>query len=117
MFLIVTGGSLMPEHARAFARRGTNAAGEFGKIIGLVQTLQRFFPETAINQIVPFRNQIVDRAAGGHAADQRAGVAKRNAAIHAARALLAQFRPPIVMVKLVPVLDPLQRRTVQRQFR
>ncbi len=81
------------EHARAFARRGADAAGELGKIVGLVQAFQRLVPEAAINQIVPLRDQVVDRAAGGHAADQRAGVAEGDAAIHAARALLAGASP------------------------
>ena len=58
------------EHARAFARRRTNPAGEFREIVGLVQALERFFPKSAIDQIVPFRNQVVDRATGSHAADQ-----------------------------------------------
>ena len=101
-----------PEHAGAFARRRTDAAGEFGKVIGLVQPMKRFLPQAAINQIVPFRDQIVDRTARGHAADQLAGVTKRNAAIHAARALLLQFRFRKVLVKLVPVFYPLQRRTI-----
>ena len=51
------------EHARAFARRGTDAAGELGKVVGLVQPLERFLPQAAIDQIVPFGNQVVDRAA------------------------------------------------------
>ena len=29
------------EHARAFARRGADAAGELGKVVGLVQALER----------------------------------------------------------------------------
>ena len=29
------------EHARAFARRGADAAGEFGKVVGLVQPIER----------------------------------------------------------------------------
>ena len=93
------------EHAGAFARRGTDAAGELGKVVGLVQPIERFVPQAAIDQIVPFRNQVVDRAAGGHAADQRAGVAERNAAIHAARALLAEFLLLHVKMELVPVAE------------
>ena len=101
--------SIDAEHARTFARRGANAAGEFREIIRLVQPFERFFPEAAIDEIVPFRNEIVDRAAGGHAADERAGVAERNSAIHAARALLAQFLSSVhVEMKFVPVLDALR---------
>src|SRR5262245_30760861 len=76
------------EHAGTFAGRRTDPAGKFGKVVGLVQTFERFFPQAAINKIVPFRNQIIDRAARGHAADELSGVAEWNTAIHAARALL-----------------------------
>ncbi len=77
-----------PQHAAAFAGRRTNPAGKFRKIVGLVQALQSLFPQAAIYEIVPLGNEIVDRAARRHAADQLAGVTKGNTAIHAARALL-----------------------------
>ncbi|QYO64212.1 MBOAT family O-acyltransferase [Leptolyngbya sp. 7M] len=35
----------------------------------LLQPVQRFSPEAAIDQIIPFWNQVVDRATAGHAAD------------------------------------------------
>ncbi len=104
------------QHAGAFARRGADAAGELGEIIGLVQAFQRLVPEAAIDQVVPFGDQVVDRAAGGHAAEQGAGVAKGNAAIHAAGALLAQLGLVQMKMELVPVADALQGRTVQRQL-
>ena len=100
------------QHARAFARRGTDAPGELGEIIRLVQAFERFLPKAAINQIVPFGNQIMDRAAAGHAADELAGVAERNAAIHAARALFLQVGLRHVHVKFLPVGDASAGRTV-----
>src|SRR2546421_1351559 len=60
------------EDARAFARGGADAAGEFGEIVGLVQAVERLPPKAAIDQVVPLRDQVVDRAAGSHAAEQRA---------------------------------------------
>jgi hypothetical protein len=108
MFLIVTGGSLMPSTQEPSHGRGADAAGEIGEIVGLVQAVERFVPQAAINQVVPLRDQVVDGAARGHAAEQRAGVAKRNAAIHAARALLAQFLLVQVKMEFVPVADALQ---------
>ena len=93
------------EDAGAFAGGRADAAGEFGEVIGLVQAVEGFLPQAAIDQVVPFGDQVVDRAAGGHAAEQRAGVAERHAAIHAARALLAQLRFVEVVVELVPVAD------------
>ena len=104
------------EDARTFAGGRADAPGEVGEIIGLVQAVQRFAPEAAINQIVPFRDQIVDRAARSHAADERAGVAEGNAAIHAARALLAQLGLVQMKMKFVPIPDAFEGRTVQRQF-
>ncbi len=91
MFLIVTGGSLMPSTHEPSQGAGQTRPVNSGKVVGLVQALERFPPQPAIDQIVPFGDQVVDRAAGGHAADQLAGVAERNAAIHAARALVAQL--------------------------
>ena len=96
------------EHARAFARRGADAAGEFGEIIRLVQPFERFLPQAAIDEVVPFRDEVMDRAAAGHAAEERAGVAERDAAIHAARGLLAELALLHVMVELVPVAYALE---------
>ncbi len=104
------------EHARAFARRRADAAGELREVVGHVQAVERLAPEPAVDQVVPLRDHVVDRAARGHAADQLAGVAERHAAVHAARALLAQALLLQVRVELVPVADPLQRRAVDRQF-
>jgi hypothetical protein len=58
----------------------------------------------------------VNGAAGGHAAQQGAGVAKGHAAIHAAGALLAQGFLVQVKMKLVPITNALQGRTVQGQL-
>ena len=59
--LMVTGGVVDAEHARAFARRGADAAGELGEVVGAVQALERLAPQAAIHQVVPLRDQIVDR--------------------------------------------------------
>src|ERR1700683_3003064 len=41
------------EDASLFARRGTHAPGELGKIIGRVKGVDRFGPAAAINPLVP----------------------------------------------------------------
>ena len=104
------------EHAGAFAGRRADAAGEVGEVIGLVQPFEGFLPQAAIDQVVPLGDEVVDGAAGGHAAEQGAGVAEGDAAIHAARALLAQLAFLQVVVELVPVADALEGRAVQRQL-
>ena len=56
------------EHARALAGRRADAAGELREVVGLVQALERLAPEAAVDEVVPLRDQVVDRAARGHAA-------------------------------------------------
>jgi hypothetical protein len=43
-------------------------------------------------------------------------MAKRDAAVHAARPLLLKFALSQGQMKLPPIVDPLQRLTVGRQF-
>jgi hypothetical protein len=69
------------EHAGSLARRRAEATGELGKIIGLVQPVDRVPPSIVVDEIVPVRDQIAERAAL---------MAERDAAVHAARALIAQ---------------------------
>ena len=104
------------EHARTLARGRAHAAGELGEVVRLVQPLERFAPQSAVDQIVPLRYQIVDRAAGGHAGNQRAGVAERHAAIHAACGLIAQTLLVHVVMELLPVAHALDRRAVHREL-
>src|ERR1700674_5606495 len=68
------------EHARRFARRGTEAPGELGEIVRGMQRLERLAPITALNQTVPFRDDVAHGTA-------RVALAKRHSAIHAARGL------------------------------
>src|ERR1700732_2854076 len=83
------------QRARRLARRRADAAGEFRKIVGRVQRHRRLAPLVAIDQIVPVRDQIVDRAAL---------VTERDAAIHATRGLRAQYRLRKGFDELLPVL-------------
>ena len=72
------------EHAGALARRRAGAARELGEVVGLVQPIERVAPAALIDQVVPLGDQVVDRAAVVR-------LAKRHAAVHAARALVAQM--------------------------
>src|ERR1700692_4862895 len=64
-------------------------------------------PAVAIDEIVPVRDDVVDRAAR---------VAKRNAAIHAARALHAHFLFRERLVHLEIIVNALRDRTPRRHF-
>src|SRR5262249_28788209 len=70
----------------------------------------------AVHEIVPLGDHVVDRAARSHAADEFAGVAERDAAVHAARGLVAQPLVLHVMVELLPVAHALLRSAVDRQL-
>src|SRR5262249_56544814 len=85
------------------ARRGADAAGHFGKIIGGMEVARRFLPFAAIDEIVPVRDLIVDRATG---------VAIRDPAIHAACGLLFVLRLRQRVDELAPMLYALLDRLV-----
>ena len=86
------------QHAGRLARRGTDAAGELGKVVRRVQPVAGLAPLVAIDQVVPVGNDVSQRAAG---------VAKRNAAVHAPRALRLQFLRRQDLEKLVVMLESL----------
>ena len=77
--LMVTGLSEMPEHAGGLARRRAQPAGELREVVGRVQRLARVLPPLRVDQVVPRRDQVAQRAAL---------VAERDAAVHAAGCLL-----------------------------
>src|SRR5580704_12923982 len=69
------------ERAGRLARRGADAAGEFRKVVGREQIARRFPPIAAIGEVVPIGDLVVDRTAD---------VTIGDAAIHAARRLIAR---------------------------
>ena len=72
---------LQVERAGGLARRRADAAGEFGEIVGAVQVARGLLPVVAIDQIVPVGDLVVHRTAV---------VTIGNAAVHAARGLIAR---------------------------
>ena len=80
--LIVTGSSLIPSTHEASHGAGQRRAGELGEVVGRVQAVDGRAPLVAVDEVVPVGDQVAERAAL---------VAERDAAVHAARALLAQL--------------------------
>ncbi|MPN08483.1 hypothetical protein SDC9_155765 [bioreactor metagenome] len=62
-----------------------------------------------VNEVVPLRDQIVDGAAGDHAAQHGARLAERHAALHAARALRTALFFAQQRVKFIVMGDALER--------
>ena len=69
------------QHARGLARRRAQPPGELREVVGGVQLIDRLAPAVAVDEVVPVRDEVAERAAV---------VAERHAALHAARALVAQ---------------------------
>ncbi len=86
------------EDAGALARRRAEPAGELGKVVGRQQALDRRLPPIAVDEIVPVRNQV---------AEWTALVAERDAAVHAAGALLRERLGRVGKVDLPPIPEPL----------
>jgi len=78
-------------------------AGEFRKIVGRVQRDDGALPLVAIDEVVPVRDQIIDRAAF---------MAERDAAIHATRRLRPQRRLRQRMHELSPRLPARSRLVI-----
>src|SRR5262249_55380761 len=82
------------EHAGAFARRRAEAARPFREVVRRVQAIDRLAPLVSIDQVVPVRDDVAERAALG---------AERDAAVHAPAGLLGQLVDRIGEVVLLPV--------------
>ena len=91
------------EHTRRLTRRGTQAAGELGKVVRGVQPLDRVLPLLAEHEVVPVRDQVAERAAV---------VAERDTAVHAACRLSVQLVGRERFIDLLPVLEPHRHRAV-----
>jgi hypothetical protein len=87
---------------------GQTRPGELREVVRLVEAVQGFPPTAPVDEVVPLRDEVVDRAAAGHARHEMAGVAKGGAAVHAARALFGQVLFGGFDLEFVPILDPLQ---------
>jgi len=97
------------EHASALTRSRTDAPGELGEVVRLVQAIERFTPTPVIDEVVPLGDQVVYRTASGR-------LAERNTAIHAARTLRSKVLLRHVDRELSPAGHSLQRVAVRDGF-
>ena len=100
MCLIVTGSALIPSTHEPSHGAGQIASGEFREVVGGVKPLDGFLPLTAVDQVVPVRNDVAERTTL---------MAEGNAAVHAARCLRLQLVFRKVLVDFLPVVDALLR--------
>ena len=95
------------QNARGLARRRADPSGELRKIVSGMQDTDRFLPAIAVNEIVPVRDDVAERAAG---------VAEGDAAVHAARRLDAELAFRKLLVNLKVVVDALRDGTSRRHL-
>ena len=93
------------QHTRGLTRRRAQPSGELREVVGRVQAVARRVPSAAPHQVIPFRDQIAQRAARG------SGVAERDSAVHTSTGLLRDLARALVgillFVDLAPVADTL----------
>ena len=104
----VTGSSSRPQVQTFSQRAGQTRDVNSGKQL-VREPLISFPVETLVKQVVPVRAEIVERASGNHAVQRFAVLAERDAAIHAARGLLAARSLVKRGVKLAVCLNSLER--------
>ena len=95
------------QDAGLLAGGGADAAGELGEVVRLEQHRERVAPAVPVNEVIPFRDEVPERAAG---------VAEGDAAVHAARALLAELISGEVEVEFLPVPETFSDGAVRRDF-
>ena len=84
------------DHARRLTGCRAQAAGELGKVVGGMQAVDGVAPVPAVDEVVPVRNQVAQRAAV---------VAEGNATVHATTCLQLQQLAGERFVDLLPVLE------------
>ena len=93
------------QHAGGFARSRAQPAGELREVVCGVQPIARGVPPAPPSQVIPFRDEVAQRASG------RPRVAERDSAVHAPAGLLGNLACPLVrvlqFVHLAPVADAL----------
>jgi len=82
------------EHTGPLAGSRTQSASEFWEVVGRVESLDCFAPPILVDEVVPVRNDVAQRAAV---------VAEGNPAIHAATCLLLQVCLGERLVHLLPI--------------
>ena len=90
--------------AGSFTGSRAYPGGKLRKAVGFFQTIIGLLPVACIHQIIPFRNQVVQRTAADHAPHYHSRLAKGYSAVHTSGSLFFLLRFAQRNVKLIPVL-------------
>ena len=94
------------------AERRADTSRELREVVRLQQTAKRMGDVAVVDLVVPLRAEIVKRTAREHARQLHAGLAERDTAVHAARALLPTLLLREGDVKFFKIFDTLLYRNV-----
>ena len=94
------------------AERRADTSRELREVVRLQQTAKRMGDVAVVDLVVPLRAEIVERTAREHARQLHAGLAERDTAVHAARALLPTLLLREGDVKFFKIFDTLLYRNV-----
>ena len=83
--------SIMSAGTCCLAKCRADTACKLREVVGLFQTLICLLPVACIDQIIPLRNEVVQRTSARHTHDRHSRLAKRHSTGHASAALYALF--------------------------
>ena len=105
-----------PQRTRPLTRSRTDTTGELREVVCLVQSIEGLLPIVMIDEVVPFGDEVMHRTPRRRPADDLAGVTERNPTVHAPRPLMLENLQLERLIKLIPVLDALERVTLSRRL-
>ena len=106
--------SVQPAGTGHFTESRTDTSGEFRKTRRLQETVFRAFEMSVIQFVVPFRDEIVERATGDRRpfSEGHGRLTERDAAVHAAGRLFFPFLHLQRRMELMEILQPFERAFV-----
>ena len=110
--LILLGGHRLPVQPAGTSRlteRRTHPARKLRKIIRLLQPSVSLLPIPHIHQIIPLRNQIMQRTPADHPGNHHPRLTERHPALHTPRPLPLLLLPAQMLMKLPEMPNPLPR--------
>ncbi|CAB4949700.1 unannotated protein [freshwater metagenome] len=96
-----------PEHTCSLARSWTEAAGELGEVVRGVKSIDGFMPMITVDEVVPVRDEITERASV---------VAEGDTTVHTTTRLLTYLCDREVCVDLFPIHQADGNLTTGREF-
>ena len=99
------------KHTACLAGSRADTASELREIVGMVETIKSLFPSSTKDEIVPFRNEVINGTPSSGTLDKCALMTERHTTVHAARPLFNRLKIFTQYRDLTPVLETLPHWT------